>query len=71
LEVIDYLVFKECTSLSILVIPNSVKEIRWNAFEECRNIQKIYIQKGTWSKFYQMEGLEGYKWAIKEKRLKY
>ena len=71
LELIDYGVFENCISLSILIIPNSVKEIRGNAFENCPNIQKIYIQKGTWSKFYQMDGLEGYKWAIKEKRLKY
>jgi hypothetical protein len=71
LELIDHGVFNECTFLSVIVIPNTVREIRWNAFEDCPNIQKIYIQKGTWSKFYQMEGLEGYKRAIKEKRLKY
>lgn len=37
----DEKTFNECTSLTEIVIPDSVKDIEWNAFSDCTALKSI------------------------------
>ena len=45
--VIQNSAFKDCSSLTSILIPNSIKSIGINAFENCSNITEITIPKGV------------------------
>ena len=44
---IDTSVFKECISLTSIIIPKSVKEVLGNVFYNCTNLESVEILNGA------------------------
>ena len=44
---IDMNAFKNCTSLTNLVLPESIKKIEVDAFKGCKNLERAYLPAGV------------------------